>query len=142
MKVKLVLKLMVAGVAATALAGCATSHKKEYLVHELWTYSETGVPTRHEVWSENHHGGGTALLADPVATQIASYHTNQSALGGASTFTVGNIQSTVNSNAAAIIASGGTAVGNVIGEAVATAEGAVAAPSGTTTNSTNAAGTK
>ena len=139
---KLVLKLMAAGAAATALAACVTSHKKEYLVHELWTYSETGNPTRHEVWSENHHGGGTALLADPVATQIASYHTNQSALGGASSFTVGSIQSTVSSNAAAIIASGGTAVGNVIGEAVEAAEGAVEPPGGTTTNSTNAAGTK
>jgi hypothetical protein len=103
--------------AAVALAGCATSHKKEYLVHEIWTYSDAGQLTRHELWSENHHGGGTALLADPVATQIASYHTNQTGLGGASTFTVGAIQSTVNTNTAAIISSGGTAVGNIINAA-------------------------
>jgi hypothetical protein len=118
MKVELVLKLVVAGAAAgMMLAACATSHKKECLVHEVWTYSEAGKVTRHELWSENHHGGGTALLADPVATQIASYHTNQSALGGASLFTVGNLQSTISSNAAGIITSGGTAVGNIVGAA-------------------------
>jgi hypothetical protein len=117
MKVTLVTNVA-AAVAAVALAGCATSHKKEYLVHEVWTYSDAGQVTRHEVWSENHHGGGTALLADPVATQIASYHTNQAGLGGASTFTVGGLQSTVNTNAAAILSAGGTAVGNVIGAAV------------------------
>ena len=94
--------------------GCATSHKKELLAHEVWTYSDSGKVTRHEVWTENHHGGGTALMADPVATQIASYHTNQTALGGASTFTVGNVQATVSTNAAALISSGGTALGNVI----------------------------
>jgi hypothetical protein len=117
-KVKLVLKVVAAVAADEMGAGCVTSHKKECIVHELWTYSEAGTIAQHEVWSENHHGGGTALLADPVATQIASYHTNQTALGGASTFSVGNIQATVNTNAAAIIASGGTAVGNVIGAAV------------------------
>jgi hypothetical protein len=115
MKVTLVTK--VAAAAVLAAAGCATSHKKECLVHEVWTYTDAGKVTRHEVWSENHHGGGTALLADPVATQIASYHINQSGLGGASTFTVGNIQSTINTNAAAIISSGGTALGNVISAA-------------------------
>jgi hypothetical protein len=124
MKIELVIKSMGAGAAAAAVvvaamaAGCVTSHKKEYIVHEVWSYSGTGQVTNHEVWSENHHGGGTALLADPVATQIASYHTNQTALGGASTFSVGNIQATVSTNAAAIISSGGTAVGNVIGAAV------------------------
>ena len=111
MKIKLVCNVIVT---VLTLAGCATSHKKECLAHEIWTYSDAGKMTRHEVWSENHHGGGTAMLSDPVATQIASFHTNQSGLGGASAFTVGNVQSTVSSNAAAIISSGGTAVGNVI----------------------------
>src|ERR1039458_3019449 len=114
MNIKLFCNVIVTVVTVAGLAACATSHKKELLVHEFWTYSDAGQVTRHEVWSENHHGGGTALLADPGATQIASYHTNQAALGGASVFTVGNLQSTVSSNAAAIISSGGTAVGNVV----------------------------
>ncbi len=118
MKIKLFCSLIVTVITVAGLAGCATSHKKEYLVHEFWTYSDAGQVTRHEVWSENHHGGGTALLADPVATQIASFHTDQAGLGGASAFTVGNVQSTVSSNAAAIISAGGTAVGNVIQGAV------------------------
>jgi hypothetical protein len=104
--------------AAGIAAGCVTSHKKEFITHEVWTYNQSGQVASHEVWSENHHGGGTALLADPVATQIASYHTNQTGLGGASSFSVGNIQATVSTNAAAIISAGGTAVGNVIGAAV------------------------
>jgi hypothetical protein len=114
MKIKLGLNMIVTVMTVAGLAGCATSHKKEYLAHEIWTYSDAGQVTRHEVWTENHHGGGTALMSDPVATQIASYHTNQAALGGASSFTVGNVQSTVSTNAAAIISSGGAAVGNVI----------------------------
>src|SRR5580698_10010088 len=118
MKIKLLLNVIVTVVTVAGLAGCATSHKKEYLVHEFWTYSDSGIITRHERWSENHHGGGTALLADPVATQIASYHTIQTGLGGASAFMVGNVQSTISTNAAAIISSGGAAVGNVIGSAI------------------------
>jgi len=113
---KLYLNVVVTVMTIAGLAGCATSHKKEYLSHEVWTYSDAGKVTRHEVWSENHHGGGTAMLSDPVATQIASYHTNQSGLGGSSTFTVGSAQATVSTNAASIISSGGTAVGNVIQE--------------------------
>jgi hypothetical protein len=114
MKIKLVCNVIVTILTIAGLAGCATSHKKEYLVHEIWGYSDDGKVTKHEVWSENHHGGGTALLADPVASQITSYHTNQAGLGGSSAFTVGNVQATVSTNAAAILSSGGTAVGNVI----------------------------
>jgi hypothetical protein len=55
------------------LAGCATSHKGERLSHEIWTYSDAGKVTRHEKWSESHLGGGTALMANPAATAIASY---------------------------------------------------------------------
>lgn len=119
MKVALRLKLVVAGAAIAALAaGCVTSHKKEYITHESWTYSNTGAITGHEIWSENHHGGGVALLADPAATQIASYHTNQSGLGGSSSFSLGNIQAHVSSNAAPIINASGTAVGNAISGAI------------------------
>lgn len=114
MKVKYVIEVIVTVMTVAGLAGCATSHKKEVLRHEFWTYSDAGQVTRHEVWSENHHGGGTAFFSDPTASQIVSVHTNQTALGGASVFTVGNLQATVNSNTAAIISSGGTAVGNVI----------------------------
>jgi hypothetical protein len=119
MKVEMRLKLVVAGAAIAALAaGCVTSHKKEYITHESWTYSSTGAITGHEIWSENHHGGGVALLADPAATQIASYHTNQSGLGGSSSFSLGNIQAHVSTNAPAVIGSGGTAIGNVIGASI------------------------
>src|ERR1017187_1916444 len=100
MKMRMLTVIGVAVTAAAVVAGCATSHKKEYLVHEMWTYSPAGQLDRHEVWTENHHGGGTALLADPAATQLASYHTNQTALGGASSFTVGQVQATVSTNAA------------------------------------------
>ena len=114
MKNKLFFNVIVTVMTVVGATGCATAHKKEYLSHEIWTYSDSGQLARREVWAENHHGGGTALMSDPVATQIASYHTNQAALGGASSFTVGNVQSTVSTNATAIISSGGTAVGNVI----------------------------
>jgi hypothetical protein len=114
MKMKLYIEMIVTVLTVAGLAGCATSHKKECLAHEIWIYSDAGKVTRHEVWTENHHGGGTAMLADPSATQIASYHTNQAGLGGSSSFSVGSVQATVSTNAAAILSSGGTAVSNVI----------------------------
>jgi hypothetical protein len=120
MKVELKLMLVVASASIASLAtGCVTSHKKEYITHESWTFSSTGAITGHEIWSENHHGGGVAVLADPAASQIASYHTNQAGLGGSSTFSIGNIQAHVSTNAPAVINAGGTAVGNAISTAIA-----------------------
>jgi hypothetical protein len=116
MKVELILKLVVAGAAIAGVAsGCVTSHKKEYITHESWTYSSTGAVIGHDVWSENHHGGGVAVFADPAAAQITSYHTNQSGLGGSSSFSVGTIQAHVSSNTAPIINATGSAVSNAIG---------------------------
>ena len=49
--------------------------------------------------------------------------TNQAALGGAHSFTVGNVSATITTNAVAAINAGGTAVGNVIGAAASAAAG-------------------
>jgi hypothetical protein len=129
--------MIVTVAAIVGLAGCATAHKNERLSHEIWTYSDAGKVTRREVWAEEHQGGGTALMANPAASQIASFHTNQAGLGGASSFTVGNVQSLLapvagnyspgswslatgnaqpaaNTNAAAAVSTGGAAAGNVI----------------------------
>jgi hypothetical protein len=95
MKNKLVCSVILVAAAMGGLAGCSTASKSECLSHEIWTYSESGNVTRKEVWSESHEGGGTALMANPETAQIASYHTNQSGLGGASVFTVGNVGSRV-----------------------------------------------
>jgi hypothetical protein len=95
MKNKLVCNVIVTVATIAGLAGCATAHKNERLSHEVWTYSDAGKPARCEVWSEEHEGGGTALMANPAASQIASFHTNQAGLGGASSFTVGDAQSRV-----------------------------------------------
>jgi len=124
-------------VTIAGLTGCASAHKNERLSHEVWTYSDAGKVTRREVWAEEHQGGGTALMANPAASQIASFHTNQAGLGGASSFTVGNVQSRLapvagsyspgtwsfttgnaqpaaNTNAAAAVTTGGAAAENVI----------------------------
>jgi hypothetical protein len=93
MKNKSVCNVIVTVATIAGLAGCATAHKNERLSHEIWTFSDAGNPARREVWSEEHEGGGTALMANPAASQIASFHTNQAGLGGASSFTVGDAQS-------------------------------------------------
>jgi hypothetical protein len=118
MKMKLWMGWMVTVAGLAGLAGCATSQKKELMVHELWTYSDAGAMTRHEVWSENHHGGGTAFLADPASSEVTSYHTNQTALGGSSGFTVGKVEVKVSTNAAPIISATGAAVGTAVSNAV------------------------
>jgi hypothetical protein len=95
MKNKLVCSVIVTVIAIGGPAGCATARKTESLSHEIWTYSDAGNVTRREVWTERHEGGATAVMANPAATQMASYHTNQAGLGGASSFTVGNAGSSV-----------------------------------------------
>ncbi len=68
----------------------------------------------HEVWEDTSSGGGTFLLTDPQASALTFNHTNQSALGGSRASSIGEIQSTISTNAVQAIGAGGTAVGNVI----------------------------
>lgn len=76
-----------------------------------------------ETWSDTARGGGTFLFTDPQASQIASQVGNQAALGGTHAFTVGNVSSTITSNAVAAITASGNAAGNVIGTAAKAATG-------------------
>jgi len=76
-----------------------------------------------ETWTDRSRGGGTFLFTDPAASQVASAVTNQAALGGAHSFTVGNVSATNTTNAVAAINGGGTAVGNAIGAAASAAAG-------------------
>ena len=76
-----------------------------------------------ETWTDRSRGGGTFLFTDPAASQVVSGVTNQVALGGAHSFTVGNVSATITTNAVAAINAGGTAVGNVIGAAASAAAG-------------------
>ncbi len=76
-----------------------------------------------EAWIDYSRGGGTFLFTDPNASQVASGVVNQGALGGTHNFTVGNISSTITTNAVNAITAGGTAVGNVVGAALSKAAG-------------------
>lgn len=76
-----------------------------------------------ETWTDRSRGGGSFLFTDPAASQVVSGVTNQAALGGAHSFTVGNVSATITTNAVLAINAGGTAVGDVIGAAAAKAAG-------------------
>jgi hypothetical protein len=97
---------------AFLFSGCVSAHKKGRTIHERFDYQivqpSTGEPVAllkcHEIWLDEFKGGGVALLTDPSVSAFASFHTNQTALGGGSTFTIGSGQSVVSSNG--IIASG------------------------------------
>jgi hypothetical protein len=88
------------------LPGCVSAHKKGRTVHERFDYQIVQPPgsepiallTRHEIWKDEWTGGGRAFLADPKASQLVSIHTNQTALGGSSTLTIGELQSEVSTN--------------------------------------------
>jgi hypothetical protein len=71
-----------------------------------------------EIWRDKEGGGGFFLFADPNVQGMVALHTNQSALGGGSSFTAGSLTLVVDTNTAAIITSGGTAIGNIIGASV------------------------
>lgn len=98
---------------AFIFTGCVSAHKKGRTIHERFDY-QIVQPTNgddpeallkcHEIWLDEFKGGGVAFLSDPSVTQFASFHTNQTALGGGSTLTIGSGQSVVSTNG--IIASG------------------------------------
>jgi hypothetical protein len=100
-------------------SGCVAASKKGRTIHERWDYAivqtpgsqPQGVITCHEIWSDEWKGGGRAFLADPRASELVSLHTNQNALGGSSTLTIGSFQSEVSTNG---IIAAGHATGEII----------------------------
>jgi hypothetical protein len=74
-----------------------------------------------ETWEDSSHGGGTFVLTDPAASQVAFGRVNQTALGGGHTVAVGQLSSTTTTNDVNAISAGGTAIGNVIGAAASAA---------------------
>jgi hypothetical protein len=119
---------------AILFSGCVSAHKKGRTIHERWDYSivqpasgpPQGVLICHEIWRDEWTGGGRAFLADPKASEMMSIHTNQTALGGCSIFSVGSFQSEVSTNG--IVAAGaassqviqglGSAAGQIINKSV------------------------
>jgi hypothetical protein len=98
-----------------------TTHTADHTL-EHFTNRTDGLILRetwqHEKWVDSESGGGFFLFADPTVQGMAAIHTNQSALGGGSSFVAGSLTLVVDTNTAAIIGAGGTALGNVIGASV------------------------
>jgi len=92
--------------ALIVLPGCVSAHKKGRTIHERFDYTILQRPgcypvallTRHEIWRDEWTGGGRAFLADPKASELVSLHTNQTALGGSSSLSIGSFQSEVSTN--------------------------------------------
>jgi len=101
------------------LTGCVSAHKKGRTTHERFDYAIVQRPgcdaqsllLCHEIWRDEWTGGGRAFLADPKASELSSFHTNQTALGGSSVLTIGEFQSQVSTN-------GITAAGHATGEII------------------------
>lgn len=116
------------------LPGCVAAHKKGRTIHERFDYSLVQFPgaqaqavlTCHEIWRDEWTGGGRAFLADPKASELVSLHTNQTALGGSSTLTIGAFESQVSTNgiraagdaSSQIIQGVGSAAGQLINKSV------------------------
>lgn len=122
--------------------GCVSAHNKDRTIHERFDYQIVQPPGGepmallkcHETWLDEFKGGGVAFLSDPTTTQLVSTHTNQTALGGGHTLTVGSFQSVVSTN-------GIVAVGNASGQIIQSIGAAVgqAANKAVTGGSTSAA---
>jgi len=96
-----------AAIAAALCSGCVDARRASESRHELREYVPVGsksVLVRAEVRRDRTHGGGAALFADPKASGFYSAHTNQSALGGGGSLTLGSIESTVSTNAVKSVA--------------------------------------
>ena len=109
-------------VSALLFGGCACPSRKAgtSCVAQYYAGREDGLVERDE-WTDAESGGGFFLFTDPSVQSLVAIHTNQSALGGGSSFVAGKLTIVVDSNTAPIISAGGTAVGNVIGAAAKSA---------------------
>jgi hypothetical protein len=119
---------------AMLFSGCVSAHKKGRTIHEIRDYQIVQCPgwypmallCRDEIWRDEWTGGGRAFLADPKASELVSLHTNQTALGGSSTLTIGAFESTVSTNgiraageaSSQIIQGIGSAAGQLINKSV------------------------
>lgn len=123
-----------ASVAMLLFSGCVSAHKRARTMHEIYQYQIVQPPagqpvallSRREIWMDEFTGGGHAFLADPKASQLVSIHTNQIALGGYSTLSIGAFQSEVSTNgilaagqaSSQIIQGVGAAAGQLINKSV------------------------
>lgn len=100
-------------------AGCASPHRTGLSTHtvEIYRGRADGLISREE-WRDSEKGGGLFLFTDPTVQSMTATHTNQSALGGGSSFVAGPMTVVLDTNTARVVAAGGTAVGNVIVAAV------------------------
>lgn len=100
------------------LPGCACPHRKAATTRTLeWFAGRPNGLVARESWKDSEGGGGFFLFTDPTVQSMAAIHTNQSSLGGGSTFTAGPMNILVDSNLVPAIAASGTAAGNIIGAA-------------------------
>ena len=99
--------------------GCAAPRRAATTSHivERFAGRPDGLVQR-ETWSDGEKGGGLFLFTDPNVQGMSAQHVNQSALGGSNSFVAGSLTLVVDTNTAAIIGAGGTAVGNIIGASV------------------------
>jgi hypothetical protein len=104
------------------LCSCANPRRTALATHvqERFTSRADGLIER-DTWRDKESGGGIFLFADPNVQGMAALHTNQTALGGGSSFIAGSLTLVVDTNTAAIIGAGGTALGNIIGASVKSA---------------------
>jgi hypothetical protein len=104
--------------ASLIVAGCACPHRRAETTRTVETYDgrDDGLIER-ETWRDSEAGGGLFLFTDPAVQSLAAFHTNQTALGGGSSFVTGNMTVLVDTNTGQIIGATGSAVGNVIGAA-------------------------
>lgn len=116
---------------ALLLAGCVSVHKKTTSTETIRDYAcatnSAGeiirVVVHEEVRQDVYRDGGVSMFADPKVSILRTRHENQSKLGGGSQVSIAEVSATVSTNTAPIIASGGTALGNIAGAFVDSSTG-------------------
>jgi len=122
MKLTKLLFILAFSLQPLAFVSCACPRRSALATHvqEHFAGRPDGLVLR-ETWQDAERGGGLFLFTDPNVQSMYVTHTNQSALGGGSVFTAGSLTLVVDTNTAAILGAGGSALGNVIGASVKTA---------------------
>ena len=98
--------------------GCAAPRRlsESKATAEVFVDRPDGL-VRRVTYLDSESGGGVFLFTDPAVASLSAVHSNQAALGGGSSFLAGPMNLILDTNTAAVIGAGGTALGNVIGAA-------------------------
>lgn len=138
MKTKFASFLLIGAVAAIAITGCVSAHKKsetgdidrEFIANtnklsffDNFHRNPHSILVSEHIRYDRHKAGGIANFTASEAQNISGSFSNQTSLGGGSTTAVGSAKTDISTNAAPLVNAAGQAGGTLLQDGINAAKG-------------------